>query len=368
MSTIKLGTDTYTFDDLEQKYRSFIAPAYKVLVDSADLGREGMALTDISVETTVADKSDVVRFTINNAYDLVKRDFEWINTNVKLGSTLEVQLGYTDRLTPVFFGYVTAINVVFPRDGTPQLSITGMDLSFKMMRGRGVRSYVDLKISDIVKQIGTEYGAVSFVIDETKVKCPTFVKKPDNDYHFLHELARTMNYEFFIVGKTLYFREKNKNKSPLMTLSWGKTLIQFNVEMNIAEQVSKVVVRSWDAKEGKVNVGTSGPINKIGTNTKTGSDVLNALLSNAFEENLYVNTVDKQDAQIKADAAMEERAMKLVTGDGECIGLPEIRAGRFIQLEGLGSRLNQPYYIVSATHTIDESGYITQFQVEGNAV
>ncbi|RUS45901.1 phage late control D family protein [Cohnella sp. AR92] len=367
MSNIKLGTEQFKFEALEKKYRDFIAPAFKIQVDGLDLGREGMAITDISVETTTSDKSDVVQFTINNAYDLVKRDFEWINKNVKLGSTLEIQLGYTDQLTPVFFGYITAINVKFPREGTPQLQITGMDLSFKMMRGRGVRNYVEMKISDIVKQVGKEYGAVSFVVDETKVKYPSFHKRPDNDYQFLQELARMLGYDFFIVGKTLYFREKNKNKTPLMTLSWGKTLISFNVEMNLSEQVSQVNVRSWDAKTGEVNTAKSGTISKLGSNTITGPDVLSTMGS-TFEENLYVNAVDKQDAQIKADAAMTERAMKLVTGDGECIGLPEIRAGRYISLDGLGSRLNQPYYIVSATHTINEDGFITQFQVEGNAV
>ncbi|THF73386.1 phage late control D family protein [Cohnella fermenti] len=367
MSNVKLGTEQYTFEDLENKYREFIAPAFKIAVDGSDLGREGMAITDLSVETTVADKSDVVRFTINNAYDPIKRDFEWFNKNVKLGSTLEVQLGYTDQLTPVFFGYVTAIDARFPREGTPQLLVTAMDLSFKMMRGRGVRNYVDIKISDIVKQIGMEYGAVSFVIDETKATCPSFLKKPDNDYQFLNELARTLSYDFFVVGKTLYFRQKNKNKTPLMTLSWGKTLMAFNVEMNLAEQVSKVVVRSWDPKEAKVTVGQATTITKLGSNSTTGADLLQKMGS-GFEETLFVNAIDQQDAKTKAEAALSERAMKLVSGEGECIGLPEIRAGRYITLDGLGSRLNQPYYIVSATHTIDGDGYITQFQVEGNAV
>lgn len=367
MSNVKLGTETYSFDDLDKKYRGFIAPTFKLYVDGSEIGREGMAITDLTVETTVADQSDVVRFTITNAYDPIKRDFEWLNKSVKLGSTLDVHLGYTDQLEPVFFGYITAIDARFPREGTPQLTVTAMDISFKMMRGRGVRNYSEMKVSDIVKQIGQEYGAVSFEIDATTTVNPSLSKKPDNDYQFLVELARSLNYDFFIVGKTLYFRKKNKNKTPLMTLSWGRTLMAFNVEMNLAEQVSKVVVRSWDPKTAKVTVGNSGSISKLGSNSKTGADLLQ-MLGSGFEETLFVNAVDQQDAQTKADAALGERAMKLVTGEGECIGLPEIRAGRYIKIDGLGTRLDQPYYIVGATHSIDEDGYTTQFQVEGNAV
>jgi uncharacterized protein len=366
MSNLKLGTDKHSFDELEKKYRNFIAPAFKLLINNKDAVREGMAITNLSVETTSSEESDSVTFTVSNAYNPVTRDFGWLDQLLVLGKTLEVQMGYTDRLSPVFFGYITAVNIRFPKGGTPELTVTGMDLSFKMMRGRGSKSWANKKVSDIVKEIGQRYGVSSFVIDATTKPLPNLPQEPGNDYQFLQALAQTMNYEFFIVGKTLYFRKKNTNKTPLMTLSWGKHLMSFNVEQNIADQVTKVVVRSWDAKTQKVIEASSQTVNKIGTNAKTGADLLKTL--GDFEENLYVNAEDAQDAKAKADAAMNERALKLVTGDAESIGLPEIRAGRYITLDGLGKRLNQPYYIVNATHTIDESGYITQFKVQGNAV
>jgi phage protein D len=366
MSNMKLGTEKYTFDELEKKYRNFIAPAFKLLINNKDAVREGMAITQLSVETTASEESDTVTFTVGNAYNVVTRDFEWLEKQLVLGKTLEVQMGYTDRLTPVFFGYITSVNVKFPNNGTPQLTVKGMDLSFKMMRGRNAKSWANKKVSDVVKEIGQQYGANSFVIDATQKPLPNFPKKPDNDFQFLQELAQTLNYDFFVVGKTLYFRKKNKSKTPLMTLSWGKHLMNFNVEQNIADQVTKVIVRSWDAKTQKVIEASTESVEKIGSNSKTGSDLLKTL--GTFEEYLYVNAEDAQDAKTKAEAVMNERAMKLVSGSGECIGIPEIRAGRYIKLDGLGKRLDQPYYIISAEHTIDQSGYITQFQVQGNAV
>ncbi|CAG7638798.1 hypothetical protein PAESOLCIP111_03978 [Paenibacillus solanacearum] len=366
MSEVQLGTDQHMFDDLEKKYRNFVAPAFKLLIDHQDAVREGMAVTNLTVELTTSQEADSVTFTVGNAYNPVTRDFEWLERMLTLGRTLEVHMGYTDRLTPIFFGYITAVNIRFPAGGTPQLTVTGMDLSFKMMRGRSAKSWANKKITDIVKEVGQQYGANSFVIDATTSAPESFPKKPDNDYQFLHSLAQSLNYEFFIVGKTLYFRKKNQNKAPLMTLSWGKHLMSFNVEQNIAEQVTKVIVRSWDADNRKVIESSADSVNKIGTNSKTGADLLKTLGS--FEEYLYLNVEDAQDAAAKAEAAMNERAMRLITGDAECIGLPEIRAGRYIMLDGLGKRLNQPYYIKGATHTINESGYLTQFQVQGNAV
>jgi len=366
MSNLKLGTDKYSFDELEQKYRNFIAPGFKLLINNTDAVRNGMAVTRITVETSALDGADAVHFPVGNAYDPVKRDFEWLDDLLVPGKPLEVHMGYTDRLEPLFFGYITAVNVNFPPGGAPEVRVTGMDLTFKMMRGRDVKTFANRKISDVVKEIGMEHGATSFVVDPTDKTIPVLQSSPENDYQFLRDLAQSINYEFFVVGKTLYFRKKNENKTPVLTLAWGKHLARFSVEQNLSEQVTEVKVRGWDAKNQKVIEASSSQVNKIGTNSRTGADLLKTM--GKFPEYLYIHTDDPQDAKKKADAVMNERAMKLVTGEAECIGLPEIRAGRYIRLEGLGKRLDQPYYISRARHTIDSSGYTTEFTVQGNAV
>lgn len=366
MSNLKLNTDKFTFEQLETKYRNFIAPGYKIMVDNKDVVREGMAISYVTVETTTTREADTATFSIVNAYNLVTRDFQWLEKSLTLGSTLEIHMGYLDRMTPVFFGYITAVNIEFQQNETPKLIVTGMDLSFKMMLGRKAKTWSNKKLSDMVKELGQQYGANSFVVDDTNNVLATFPKKPENDYQFLQTLAYSINYEFFIVGKTLYFRKRNQSKSPLMTLSWGKHLLYFHVEHNIAEQVSGVTVRGWDSSTQQVIEGSASSVQRIGTNPATGQDIMKKLGS--FEEFLYLNAEDYQDAREKADAALNERAMRLVTGEAECIGLPEIRAGRFIKLDGLGKKLNQPYYIKSAAHTVDESGYSTRMSVQGNAV
>ena len=302
MSNVKLGTDKFSFDELEQKYRNFIAPGFRLLIDGKDAVKQGMAVPVLTVDTTAQNKADSVHFTVANAYNLMTRDFEWLDDLLVPGKPLEVHMGYTDLLTPLFYGYITAVNVAFPSSGTPEVSVTGMDLSFKMMRGRSAKSWANQKISDVVKKLGQQYGATDFVIDATAQTVPVLTKNPKNDYQFILELARSLDYEFFVVGKTLYFRKKNTNKTPLMTLSWGKHLFSFRVEQNIADQVTKVKVRSWDAKKQKVVEAASSSVSKIGTNTRTGADLLKQL--GEFEEHLYVNAEDMQEAKTKADAAM----------------------------------------------------------------
>src|SRR5262249_50728930 len=49
-------------------------------------------------------------------------------------------------------------------------------------------------------------------------------------------------------------------------------------------------------------------------------------------------------------------------GAGTAVGNPAIKASRVVRFEGLGEEFSGKYRIVSATHTIDGSGYRTAFQ------
>ena len=70
------------------------------------------------------------------------------------------------------------------------------------------------------------------------------------------------------------------------------------------------------------------------------------------------------EADQRAKAALNERAKKFLTGEGETIGLPEIRPDRNVELAKLGAPFSKTYYIQQATHKIDTSGYRTRFKLK----
>ena len=47
--------------------------------------------------------------------------------------------------------------------------------------------------------------------------------------------------------------------------------------------------------------------------------------------------------------------------DVKVVGLPDLRAGRVVTIDGVGARLYGTYFVTKTTHTIDDSGYITTF-------
>lgn len=363
MAQLQLETGSFSYDDLAKKYDNFFAPAVEITVNGSKLS-DAVAVASVRVHTTIEATADSFTLRVSNALDWKTSEWNWLNV-FAIGSPIDISLGYVDKFVPVFSGYITSVTVEFLDSDGANLVVSGMDLSFFMMKGTRMQTWNEKKYSEVVQEIASRHKATPH-IDATTDKLPTISQNMMDDFHFVQHLARLMNYDFFVVGKHLYFRKPLTQTTPVVTLALGKELRSLSIEHNLAEQLTGVKIRFWDDKEQKVVVNEAGAISKLGSNSKTGKDVLAKI--GDYTETLYMNASSASEAKNYADAYLNHRAMKLVNGQGECNGIPEIRAGRYLKIDGAGKTYNQPYYVTSATHQMDGDGYVTKFRLGGNAV
>jgi phage protein D len=69
----------------------------------------------------------------------------------------------------------------------------------------------------------------------------------------------------------------------------------------------------------------------------------------------------ESQARARALALLRERSKEMVLASGSTVGLPDLRAGRQVQIGGLGARFNGLYFVTGTTHTISDAGYVTRF-------
>jgi phage protein D len=371
MGDLTLDESTFTFDELEKKYAKFYSPTVEIIVEGTKIIRETpAAITKITVESSIDSKADTFSFIVINAYDLIKREFLWVDEYFSLGKEIEIQMGYLDKLETVFSGIITSISFSCEDDTSPNIIVKGMDKSFLMMTSNKSTSWDKKKFSDIATEIGGKYG-LKTVVDATTNQIIKVAKTEDqSDFQFLADLAKRSNYDFFVFGKSMYFRKPLTSMTPVVNLMWGISLISFSADVNLASQVGSYTVRSFKTNKTEVieSKAASTDIKKLGSNTKTGADLLKAIGSyfDRYESNKVLDTAD--EGKDLAKSKLNNVSMDLITGSGQSLGIPEIKAGRYIKLDGLGKKLSQPYYISSVTHTMDENGYTTLFQVRGNAI
>jgi phage protein D len=51
----------------------------------------------------------------------------------------------------------------------------------------------------------------------------------------------------------------------------------------------------------------------------------------------------------------------MVKASATTVGLPDLRAGRRVQIAGVGSRFSGTYFVTDTSHTIGDGGYTTRF-------
>ena len=228
-----LMTGTAKFDSLENKYGNFIVPAAKIKSNGSDLAAKN-DLTIIELTVTLSlESSGMAIIKIADAYNVEKHSFESkIKGLFKLGTIIEIELGYLSETTAVFKGYVAGLGAEF--DDSPLLVVKLMDAR-KLMMTSGVRKqlYDDKNYSDIFKKVLGRYSKLCSIDAEAtsdNLKAP--VSQSTNDYNFVrNELLKKgkSEREFFILYDKAYFRKPCKNKTPIMKLELGKELIRFEM-------------------------------------------------------------------------------------------------------------------------------------------
>jgi phage protein D len=366
---------TKTLVQLEDDHAGFYVPAYEIKVNNKNL------LTDLFMEISSVQVENVLKggdhfsFTVNSTFNFEKKDFEHLQDTFAFGNSVVISMGYENSkpqppdgtLRVMILGKITAVQTSFPASGLPQITVSGYDRTYCMGKGKKSRPpWRNKTDSYIVEQIAPEYGLQPKVVD-TVVQHPETHQNQESDAQFIERLTNRNGYECFARKEDLIFRPRPKRpEEPVISLEWGKGLLSFSPEINIAEQVTKVEVRGWDINSKKEVVGTAQAGEEPGRaqGRTSGAEVLKKVCREEAELKVRESVFSKQEAKRRADAILKERSEQFVQGSGESIGMPEIEAGTYIELKGMGKLFSRPYYIQQCTHTINNSGYRTTFKTK----
>ncbi|EFM11325.1 conserved hypothetical protein [Paenibacillus curdlanolyticus YK9] len=359
------------FQQLEQQYRNFYAPRFEIRIEGEDLLRQGMVIAGISVEHSL-EEAGYFSFTIDDAFDHVRQDLRSVESLFSFGRKIEIKFGYADAMKVMLIGHVTAISVDFGESGTPQMTVSGYDTTYAMMKGNEARSWDNIKHSDIASAIASDYG-LQADCEATPVTHPKLTKQEgQSDYQFLKSLAEQNYYDLYIAGDKLMFKTPAIKAEPILTLEWRKSLLSFRPDVNLTGQVSEVEVRGWDPKEKKEIIGTarSGDeqLADDGKGRKSGSAYMKQLHRGKVVETVRRPVFSQAEADRIARSMLNKRAEQFVTGRAEAIGIPDLLPGSRIALQGLGRMFSTVYYIEETGHSMDASGYRTTIKVKGNMI
>jgi phage protein D len=359
---------------LANTYGDFYAPSYAVRLGRADVMRDLLIpVSQIEVDLKLGTAS-VFSFTVTDCYDQELQIFRTgggddVLSLLKFGAEVEICMGYGDaRSMPTAVrGVIKEIATSFPEGGSPELTISGMDNGYMLTLGTISRTWTDALDSDAVHDIAS-YNNLGADVRTTEVQHAQLEQNNLSDWAFLEKLAGRNHFEFYVdERKTLHFAPPNDKATAVLELIYGQGLLSFKPTANLAGQVSEVELFGWNPNTKKPIIGRARAGEESGRTGKSGGEILNDFVRDPDKRptlRLRQPVFTQAEANQRAKAVLNECAKKFVTGEGEAIGLPEIRPDRNVKLSKLGVFFSRTYYIQQATHKIDTSGYRTRFNVK----
>jgi uncharacterized protein len=359
--------------ELSRSYGDFYAPAFSIKVNGKDLVEaHGVPVTQVEADRALGTMGRF-SFTVSNSYDIKRHAFFTESGGQLLdvlafGASVEVAMGYKGSapVSTLLCGMITEISTTFPDGGVPELQVSGYDYLFPLTLGRRSDSYKDRTDSEVVSQLANGSRLHTAVVS-TVERHAQIEQNQESDFDLLKKLAERNHFEFYVDAQsTLHFGKPNDRGDAIVTLGWGDGLLSFRPDANLAAQVSAVVVYGWDKDRKQAVVGRAQAGEESGRDSRrqSGGQQLSSAVGRtpALEVRLPVFT--ESEARQRAHAILNDHAKHFLTGEAECIGLPELQPDRSVTFGGLGAPFSKTYYIQQTVHKVDDNGYRTRVKVK----
>lgn len=354
-----LMSDTCTYDSLVNKYSNFHVPAVRLYVDGSDAVQElSLSVQSVEISLSLSEASMAV-ICLSDVYNQEMRSFDSkVKSKFKLGTVVEVGIGYISEIQRVLKGYVASLGAEFGKNTC--LVITVADVR-RLMMTSGVHHVLHdvSNYSDAVQTILGEYSKLcSAEIEATADQLDKPLSQRSTDYDFITKeliAAGHCDREFLVVGNKAYFRKPRGKAGAICSLELGRELQEFKVESVYTDL--QVDVTGYNQQEQSVVTASA---------TIKSAETLSSVMTSTPVHNIVDPEMDTQDKADACAASYADRRLGLGQyGSGVCVGLPELVPGRYIEVVMLEEMANKKFYIQKVTHKIGKEGFVTEFETGG---
>ena len=363
---VRLDKSTYKYIDLAKKYENFSAPGYEINLAGKTLTPTAYKISGLEVEQSADGTAGGCSFTIGGVYNYGASSWNAeLAKLVKPGAKLTVVAGYVER-REIFYGYVDDYTMDFTDEGEPRFQISGIDglgylMSCRQPLYAGQRKTVDVITSILNKAVSAGYAKEVTVGKFKDFEAP-LVKEQVDDWRFLNLVAQRFGASLLSIDGELIFDTTLDQTKEILTLTMGVGLEQFSKRVSLAHQVGEVEIYGRDvnqkpihAKANKVTVGGEG---------KSAAQLASAFKNASLREYSEVART-QEECQKLAQHRLNGIAMDLISGSGQCVGIPELIPGRYLRIDGSDDAVDGLYYLTKVRHTFTEAGYQTSFEFKG---
>lgn len=290
-----------------------------------------------------------------NAGDMDKQSFDEIESDsFKPGTAIRIDAGELNDQKTLFEGFILDTGIRIGKGHRSLMTVECRDNAYSATQVRKNRIFEKKKDSDMIKEALSDYGSVS--VDATDYPHPEMVQYYCTDWDFALSRADACGMLILTTGGDIKVFKPKVDASPVLTVTYGNDLIDFDGGLSAGDQFSGYDAVSWNPSEQK-SVKESASVPKL--NKQGDLEPKNI----ASDGNMLLQTDAPADGKVLkawADSMALKAGLSRYHGSFSFYGAAEAVPGCIIELKGIGKRLNGNAFIGSVEHIIENNEWITK--------
>jgi Rhs element Vgr protein len=279
--------------------------------------------------------------------------------NFKPGTLVVISAGYGLSVKPIYTGVVVRHSVKISGDNYARLTIECRDKALAMTVGRKNANHVDKTDSQIIGALIGAHAGLTAAVDSTSITYKELVQYYVSDWDYMMARAEANGLLVTVDGGTVTVAAPKADGAPVLTVTYGTDLMEFQAELDARWQLASVTGTSWDLATLAVVQQTAKPVALTGQGDITSATLAGVLGAGDFG---LQTAAPLDSAALSAWSAAQQTKAALARIRGRVLfqGSALAKPGVLLTLAGVGAHFNGNVIASEVVHHIADGNWTTE--------
>ncbi|MDP2686422.1 MAG: type VI secretion system tip protein VgrG [Aequorivita sp.] len=282
--------------------------------------------------------------------EAASQNFNLSNENFLIpGKKIEIKAGYHSDNETIFKGIIIKHSIKI-RESNSVLIVECRDEAVKMTIGRKSNFYYESKDSDIIEELIGKYSLQN-TIEATAFTNKEMVQYRTSDWDFIITRAQLNGQICTVDDGKITISKPDFSQTEIETVAFGSTLLDFDAEIDARNQYNTITAYGWNPSEQEI-VEAEAADPGISLNGNISPSDLAGVIDLENLELKHGGKYNSAELQNWSDAKNLFQQLSKTRGRVKFQGIPTVKPGKILNLEGVGDRFNGKIFISAVRHEI----------------
>ncbi|HLZ86738.1 MAG TPA: type VI secretion system tip protein VgrG [Puia sp.] len=278
------------------------------------------------------------------------------------GTPIAIKLGRDGTNDQAFKGIVVKHAIRVKENGQSELMVVCKDEVVRMTVGRHSKYYTKEKDSQLIDTLVTSYPNLSCNMDDSTLQYEEVVQHHCSDWDFMLMRAEANGMLVSVIDGTVNINIPKTSATPVLTVAFGSSLLEFEAEMDARNQWKNVEAHSWDYHNQALFTSDSSSVAGWSEAGNIAGSTLAQAINLANYELHHSGYLTEAELKSWADGQLMRSRLAKICGRAKCNGFAGIKPGDMLTVSGVGARFNGNIFVTAVRHEVGNGMWDTHIQ------